>query len=939
MKSSGNWKALFIVVALFLLVASLNVIVGRLAPVRFDTTEGDVFTLSEGTRAVLAKARDSGRPVTIRFYVSEDNPALGKEQREYAKRVADLLDEYRKASGNHVVVQRYVPVPNSIEEDAAILDGITPRDPIMDIERTDSLDEIDFDRRTGARDRYFFGLSVSSLQNIETIPYLDPGRETGLEYQITRAIASVIRPDKLRIGLLEGNEIMMGGQPPMMGGPSAPPWTIYRYLEKDYEMVSVPFDVKPMEPGDEDHPLADLDLLMIVHPVRINRPRSPQPGMPPMGTTTLEELSPESQYAIDQYLLRGGRILAFLDNQYMVQRFLDPYSTVLPFEQRDENPQWLKELFDLFESERLSRYSSGLDELHESWGVRLNSNNSDPVLVDPLFSRAVSYPRPINALLQREFRLVNQLRSIPDQRWTQSVVEAMRNGTAIMADFSGPTLTDDHPVTRNLSSVRMVDPGLIEGKPAPGISMQVLVRSSPKAKALPAEYVGLVLGRSRTLEEAMARLQGTQAETGRYPVAVLLEGTFKSAFEGDPSKAAEEEEDGEDPERGEAPPPAPPPPTQDSDAEEASPPPPPPPPPAPASESDGKEEAEKSDETALPATGDPNAPDATATATSPANEEDAGAGAPTAPAEDAPGPGDTVPAPQDAPGDAPIPPADAPTPSDSEPQAGMIGSSFLVAATAEQPETEDASEPVAEPADPTLGEAGAAAIAETNDATASESAKETATATEANRGTATATAGDEEEDEEDDHHLAEGEAPGSVALVSDVDMLYDFFMGDPNSEFGRRDHDNLAFVLNLIESLAGNENLMDIRGRGDTSRPFKVIDDIRAKAAAKQAVRRKEIREKMEEINQELMDVQLVLTQEGELQVQMDAERAAKIQRLERERRELQQEQRLVNRAERQEIQSAISTYKWTNMLLAPTLVVVAGFMVGIIRKSKTAAK
>jgi hypothetical protein len=298
----------------------------------------------------------------------------------------------------------------------------------------------------------------------------------------------------------------------MMGGRGAPPWTIYRYLEKDFDIVPVPFDVKAMEPGDKEHPFHDLDLLLIVHPVQINRPQSPQPGMPPMGATTIEELSAESQDAVDQFIVNGGKVLAFLDNQYMVSRYFDPYSTVLPFQPGADNPAWLKELTSLFETERMPSYRSGLDELYRSWGVRVGgAGTQSPVLVDPTYTRPVSYPRPVQNILRSEFRLVNQLRKIPDQRWTQAVVESMEKGAALMADFSGDALNKDSTVTRNLGSVRMVDPGPIEGRPASGLTMRTLVNASKKAKALPGDQVGFLLNVSRSLEEAITRIIGIPA--------------------------------------------------------------------------------------------------------------------------------------------------------------------------------------------------------------------------------------------------------------------------------------------------------------------------------------------------------------------------------------------------------------------------------------------
>ena len=900
MNASHSWKAFGIVLGFIVFVASLNIIVQRLIPpVRFDTTEGNVFTLSDGTRAILNKARESERPVTIRLYVSGEDAQLPKEFTEYAKRVEDLLQEFAKASGNSIVVQSYSPVPNSVEEDSAVLDGINARDPLMDLQQTESLDDIDFNRRGRGRQSYFFGLSVSSLQKIETIPFLDPKQEADLEYQLTRAIASVTRKKRLKIGLLEGNEIGLAGQPGIMGGRASPPWTIYRYLSKDFDIVPVPFDVKPMKPGDKDHPFYNLDLLLIVHPVRINRPQSPRPGMPPMGATTIDELSKESQYAIDQFVVGGGKAIAFLDNQYMVSRYFDPYSAVLPFQRRDENPSWLKDLMNLFDSQALPSYRSGLDELYKSWGVKVGGpGTKNPVLIDPKYSRAVSYPRPVQQILQREFRLVNQIRQIPDRRWTQAVVQAMERGAAIMADFSDDALTKDDPVTRNLSSVRMVDPSPIEGNPAGGLKMRTLVRSSPKSKALAGRDVGFTLGISRTLEEAMAQLQSQKSKEARYPVAVVLEGKFKSAFESDPGKEPEEVEEPE-PAPPVPTPPAPPvnPPLLPRDAPDSvpepapAPTPPAEPPPAPAPSAPEPPAAGEDDPTpAEPKSGDP-------------------------PEGEFPNPQNPE-KPETPPAD--VPPADSP---DAAPPAAAQ-------AAAEEPAEE-------KPAPPKEDDPAAAADPPKEEKKEGDDPdKKEGDDPDKNAGDAA-----DKKEEEEDYHLAAGDKPGAVAIVSDVDMLFDFFLGDPNSRGGQRSHDNLAFVFNLIETLAGDQDLVAVRGRGSTHRPFTVINDIRKKAGDKQATKRADIQDKMEEANKALMDGQLVLTQEGNIQIQMDAERAEKLELAQAEIRELEQQQRLINREERQEIQFFIGLYKWMNMLIAPTFVVLVGFIVGITRHIKTAAR
>ena len=145
MKALDRWKTLGVVLLLCLLVASLNVIAKRVATARWDTTEGNVYTLTEGTRSILQKAKDSGREVTVRFYMSDpDDVQLPKKYVDYSKRVKDLLEEYSKASGGAILVQAFEPKPNSEAQDAAELDGIQQRDPRMDMPQSSNLDDYDY---------------------------------------------------------------------------------------------------------------------------------------------------------------------------------------------------------------------------------------------------------------------------------------------------------------------------------------------------------------------------------------------------------------------------------------------------------------------------------------------------------------------------------------------------------------------------------------------------------------------------------------------------------------------------------------------------------------------------------------------------------------------------------------------------------------------------
>ncbi|MBB07875.1 MAG: hypothetical protein CMN03_06385, partial [Roseibacillus sp.] len=207
----------------------------------------------------------------------------------------------------------------------------------------------------------------------------------------------------------------------------------------------------------------------------------------------------------------------------------------------------------------------------------------------------------------------------------------------------------------------------------------------------------------------------------------------------------------------------------------------------------------------------------------------------------------------------------------------------------------------------------------------------------------TASPGTSEEDaptpEVEDHHISEGTKEGTIAIISDVDMLFDYFMGDPERG-ASRGNNNVDFILNLVENLAGDQDLLNIRGRDSTSRPFVVINEIREKAAAEVAGERQEIQKKIEEANRKLAAGQQAQDVGGGLMIIGQSEESIEeVQKIETEIRELQRNENKVNRKQREEIQAAINSYEWTNMLLTPTLVILIGLVVGITRKVKTAAK
>src|SRR5688572_15237366 len=156
------------VIALVAVLVAFNFLAG-VVNLRADLTEGNVYTLSSGTKAILSKLE---APVKIRLYYSQGSSAVPVGLKTFASRVEDLLAEYKAAARDKVVIEKFNPEPDSDAEDSATLDGVEGQ-------------------LTNTGEKFYLGLSVSFLDQKEPIPVLTPDRERLLEYDLTRAIAKV----------------------------------------------------------------------------------------------------------------------------------------------------------------------------------------------------------------------------------------------------------------------------------------------------------------------------------------------------------------------------------------------------------------------------------------------------------------------------------------------------------------------------------------------------------------------------------------------------------------------------------------------------------------------------------------------------------------------------------------------------------------------------
>ena len=139
--------------ALFLILIAVNFLITRV-PARVDLTDGNLYTLSDGTRRIL---RGLEAPVKVRLYMSQGE-SVPVPLRGFAQRVEDLVREFKNAAGDKVIVERLDPKPDSEIEDSAQLDGIEPQ-------------------QLASGEQFYLGIAVSQLDRKQAIPGVSPQRE------------------------------------------------------------------------------------------------------------------------------------------------------------------------------------------------------------------------------------------------------------------------------------------------------------------------------------------------------------------------------------------------------------------------------------------------------------------------------------------------------------------------------------------------------------------------------------------------------------------------------------------------------------------------------------------------------------------------------------------------------------------------------------------
>ena len=438
MNSSGPARGFFAsrraiavaaLVCIALLLISANIVIGRWFTARLDLTADKLYTLSPGTLHTLAEIDE---PITLRLYYSkqlgDEVPAYGV----YAQRVRELLDQYVAAADGKIRLETYNPQPFSDVEDRAVAFG---------------LQAVPLDSEG---DQVYFGLAATnSTDDQQVIPFFSPERERFLEYDLTKLVHSLAVPKKTVVGLISTLPLQGDMTAMMQGRPSRPMAVIDQLQQLD--------KVEPLD-ADIDAIPADVDVLMLVHP---------------------QNLPPKTLFAIDQFVLRGGKALIFVDPHSELQA-AQPSQASAPG----------------------APTSSNLTPLFKAWGFEMLPN--------------------IVAGDRRDAQQVG----VPVAGRGEEPLDYIA-----WLDLKAANINRDDMITADLSHITMASAGILEPLPAATTNFEPLITTSRNSTKIPADKLN-------GLPDVAGLLANFKPDGKRYVLAAHVTGAAKTAFPNGPPQPA-----------------------------------------------------------------------------------------------------------------------------------------------------------------------------------------------------------------------------------------------------------------------------------------------------------------------------------------------------------------------------------------------------------------
>jgi ABC-type uncharacterized transport system involved in gliding motility auxiliary subunit len=413
---TGGTLALLAVLFIAIIVLSNTLLRGA----RIDLTENRLYTLSPGTRAVLAEIDE---PINLYYFFSDRGTRDIPMIRTYATRVRELLEEMASKSGGKLRLSVIDPLPFSEEEDRATAFGLQAV-PVG-----------------ASGESIFFGLAGSnSTDGQMIIPFFQPDKEAFLEYDVAKLIHSLNTTTKPVVAVVSGLPVGPGFDPQRRA--MRPAWAFFQSLQELFE-------VRQLAPATLGTIPDEIRTLVLIHP---------------------KDLGEDAEYAIDQFVLRGGRLLVFVDpNAELDESANDP-----------ENPS----------AAAFANRSSNLPRLFRAWGVNFDAGR---VLLDA--SAALQVQSPSGAAVRH---------------------------LAILG-YRAESMNRDDVITAELSSVNFSSAGALAMLEDAALSLEPLVQSSTDAALVPAD-------RLRFLADPATLFQDFVPTGTTYVLAGRLSGTAKTAF-------------------------------------------------------------------------------------------------------------------------------------------------------------------------------------------------------------------------------------------------------------------------------------------------------------------------------------------------------------------------------------------------------------------------
>ncbi|MEY3220397.1 MAG: hypothetical protein RIT27_1754 [Pseudomonadota bacterium] len=430
--SSGG---LLLAVGLFLAV---NIISNTaFKSTRLDLTDNKFYTLSQGTRNIVSNLKE---PISLKLYLSQKLAPTLASINTYTIRVKELLEEYKRASSGKISLQFIDPEPFSEEEDKAVANGLQGA-PIE-----------------GENTTFYFGLvGTNSTDGEAVLPFFNPNREEFLEYDITQLIYKLDNPKQKVVGIMSTLPIQgKGGSPFVKTAESNQPLMII-------DQIKQLFQVRKIETTVDKIP-DDIDVLMLVHP---------------------KGFTDKTLFALDQFVLKGGRLLAFVD----------------PYAETDEPPADPNNPLASLNAPR----HSDLKKLLDTWGVEIVENKA---VGDLSLAKKVQMQKGSKGL----------------------VIEY-----PVWIDLHEKNFNNQDIITAKLDSIALATAGSLKKKEGAEITVTPLLETSEQASLIDSSKLGMFAD-----VEEMVR---SYKPENKFTLAARLTGKLKTAFpDGKPKddKAKEE---------------------------------------------------------------------------------------------------------------------------------------------------------------------------------------------------------------------------------------------------------------------------------------------------------------------------------------------------------------------------------------------------------------